>query len=102
MKRILLGAMAQLSALAFTVTEMRQVGSTVKTGRRLRNWWGATHTTSRQPRNPADPIQAARIEAAAVKRARRADNAQHYAMRSDVFNTAHRNCANYLSLTSTR
>lgn len=37
-------------------------------------------------RNPADPIQAARIEAAAVKRARRADKLHHQAQHSSMRN----------------
>lgn len=40
-------------------------------------------------RNPADPIQAARIEAAAVKRARKADKLHDWACRNRHFNAAH-------------
>lgn len=40
-------------------------------------------------RNPADPIQAARIEAAAVKRALRADKLQRDALESRNSNRAH-------------
>lgn len=40
----------------------------------------------------ADPIQAARIEAAAVKRARRADKLHEYSMRGMFENRAHRDC----------
>lgn len=40
-------------------------------------------------RNPADPIQAARIEAAAIKRARRADKLQRDALESRNSNRAH-------------
>lgn len=35
--------------------------------------------TGSQLRNPADPVQARRIEAAAAKRARRAEKLQHHA-----------------------
>jgi len=34
-------------------------------------WYRRVHTTSRQTRNPEDPVQAARIAAAMVKRERR-------------------------------
>lgn len=45
--------------------------------------------TGSQLRNPADPVQAARIEAAAAKRARRADSCHEWACRSRHYNAAH-------------
>lgn len=54
----------------------------------------ALNLRSRRPtgsdlRDPADPVQAARIEAAAVKRARRAELRHVLASRSTLYNRAH-------------
>lgn len=45
--------------------------------------------TGSQLRNPADPVQAARIEAAAAKRARRAEKLKEWAVNSWDYNPAH-------------
>lgn len=63
--------------------------------KRLSGW--PTYSAQREPRNtdprtarhwhnPADPVQAARIEAAAGKRAARADKLHHFASRAAVRN----------------
>ena len=82
MKRILLGALGSLGALLTAGLNhawerphyQRQYGA--RRQYRAAFKMGSVPTDKRHWHKPADPIQAARIEAAAVKRARRADKLQ--------------------------
>lgn len=73
---------ALAAALGVNVGEV----STGRRGRKFKFNWPATRTTSRKPRNPADPAQAYLITRAEAKRARRAIKAQRDADRSWVKN----------------
>lgn len=51
--------------------------------------YGRHRPTGSQLRNPADPVQAARIEAAAAKREARAEKRTAWATNSFMWNVAH-------------
>ena len=75
--------MFQLSSLYAMLASSLGVSATPE--RTYRN----SRPTGAALRNPADPTQAARIEAAAVKRARRAEKLTALMSRATLFNRAH-------------
>ncbi len=58
-------------------------------------------TGARHWHNPADPVQAARIEAAAAKRERKAQKLRNDAQESYFRNVCHQRCSNVLALDTT-
>lgn len=94
MKRILLGTLAALGTMTgLSSLESRLLGhnSYLNTDPRAARHW----------HNPADPVQAARIEAAVVKRERKSLKLRNDAQESYFRNVCHQHCSNVLSLDTT-
>ena len=83
MKRILSATMAALGNMTgLSALENRLLGP--------HSYRNTDPRAARHWHNPADPVQAARIEAAAAKRDRKADKLHDWACRCVHFNRAHK------------